>query len=108
MKEPRPHRGSPGKVRFEATIHTGRKARSADWAAALGVDRVPDPKGLVRALLTMDECVRLLDQGFEIRLHHAHPIRPLDPRLIETDEAVRRSLDQRLRGLDRAPGPEGT
>jgi hypothetical protein len=42
-----------------------------------------------------------------VRLHHAHPIRPLDPRLIETDESVRRQLDERLRGLERAPGPEG-
>ncbi len=114
MAESQAQRGSPGpddrwpapQVRFEATIHAGRKARSANWIDELNVDRVPDSKGLIRALLTPDDCVRLLDQGLEVRLHHAHPIRPLDPRLIETDESVRRWLDNRLRGIDRATGPQ--
>jgi len=80
----------------------------------LDIDLVPDPKNKVRALLTADDCVRLLDQGFEIRLHHALPVRPLDPALIETDESVRRWLDEGLRGIDRprgskrSTGPEGT
>jgi hypothetical protein len=95
------------RVRFEATIHAGRKARRAGRIDPLDIDRVPDPKGRIRALLTADDCVRLLDQGFEIRLHHAHPVRPLDPRLIETDESVRRWLDDRLQGLSRAAGPDG-
>lgn len=121
IKEQRPERGhGPNdreplcKVRFEATIHTGRKARSADWMNYLDIDRVPDPKNKVRALLTADDCVRLLEQGIEIRLHHAHPVRPLDPALIETDESVSRWLDAGLRGIDRpagpkrSPGPEDT
>jgi hypothetical protein len=121
MKEQQPERGPvPNdreftcKVRFEATIHAGRKARHADWMNYLDVDRVPDPKNQVRALLTADDCVRLLEQGFEIRLHHAHPVRPLDPALIETDESVRRWLDEGLRGIGRptppkrSTGPEGT
>jgi hypothetical protein len=115
MKEPRPQ-GDPGPddraparaVRFEATIHAGRKARSPDWIDRLDVDRVPDPKGRIRALLTADDCVRLLDQGFEIRLHHAHPVRPLDPSLIQTDESVRRWLDERLQGIARATDPAGS
>jgi len=116
MAESQAQHGSPGrddrgparKVRFEATIHPGRKARGANWIDELNVDRVPDSKGLIRALLTADDCVRLLDQGLEVRLHSAHPIRPLDPRLIETDESVRRWLDERLQGIDRAPGPKGS
>jgi hypothetical protein len=96
------------KVRFEATIHPGRKARSADWMNRLEIDRVPDPKGQVRALLTAEDCVRLLDEGFEIRLHHAHPVRPLDPASIETDESVRRWLDEELKGLERSTGPQGS
>lgn len=120
-KEQQPERGhGPDdreplrRVRFEATIHAGRKARSADWMNYLDIDLVPDPKNKVRALLTADDCVRLLDQGFEIRLHHALPVRPLDPALIETDESVRRWLDEGLRGIDRprgskrSTGPEGT
>ena len=116
MAESQAQRGSPGpddrgparQVRFEATIHPGRKARSANWIDELNVDRVPDSKGLIRALLTADDCVRLLDQGLEVRLHSAHPIRPLDPRLIETDESVRRWLDERLQRIDRAPRPGGS
>ncbi len=94
------------KVRFEATIHAGRKARSDDWMDHLGIDRVPDPKNKIRALLSADDCVRLLEQGFEIRLHHAHHVRPLDPGLIETNESVRRWLDEGLRGIDRPAGPK--
>ena len=86
-------------VLFEATIHAQSKDLNLDLIARLDIDRVPDPKGLIRALLTADDCVRLLDLGFEVRLHHAHPIRPLAPSLIETDESVRRWLDEKLRGL---------
>lgn len=74
----------------------------------LEIDRVQDPKGQVRALLTPEDCVRLLDQGFEIRLQYAHPVAPLDPALIATDESVRRWLDEELRGIDRPTGPTGS
>ena len=88
-----------GNVFFEATIHAQRKDVNVDLINHLDIDRVPDPKGLVRALITADDCVRLLDLGFEVRLHHAHPVRPLAPSLIETDESVRRWLNEKLRGL---------
>jgi hypothetical protein len=91
----------PQQLRFEATIHPGRKARGADWVNYLEIDRIPDRKGEIRALITADECVRLLEQGFEIRLYHAHPVRPLDPALIETDESFRRWLYQELRSIKR-------
>ncbi len=107
QEERRPRAGDPGgKMRFEATIHAGRKTKSDDWANHLDVDRVPDAKGRVRALVTADDCVRLLDQGLEIRLYHAHPVRPLDPALIETDESVRRWLDKKLRGIKGYKGPK--
>lgn len=91
-------------VRFDATIHPGRRADDPRWMDRLDVDRVPDSRGRVRALLTVADCVRLLEQGFEIRLRHAHPVRPLDPRLIESDESVRRWLEAGVRGLERAGG----
>ena len=90
----------PQQLRFEATIHPGRQARGADWVNYLEIDRIPDRKGEIRALVTADECVRILDQGFEIRLYHAHPVRPLDPALIETDEAFGRWLDEGLRTIE--------
>src|SRR5215211_7877601 len=111
-KKQRPPRG-PGsndrepapQVRFEATVHAGRKPMRADWRNQLEIDRVQDPKGEVRALLTAEDCVRLLDEGFEVRLQHAHPVRPLDPKLIETDESVRRRVEEQLKGIARATGP---
>ncbi|MBK9316863.1 MAG: hypothetical protein IPM55_21850 [Acidobacteria bacterium] len=33
------------KMRFEATIYPGRKAKTKDWADDLNVDRVPDARG---------------------------------------------------------------
>ena len=91
----------PRKVRFEATIHPGRKARAPDWMDHLSVDRVPDPKGRVRALLSADDLERLLGEGFEIRLQHAHPVRPLNPELIETDDSAQRWLEDQLRNVPR-------
>ena len=52
------------KMRLEATVYTGHKAKTKQWADDLDVDRVPDAKGRVRALVTVEDCVRLLDQGF--------------------------------------------
>jgi hypothetical protein len=54
-------------ITFEATIYPGRKAKTKEWADDLDVDRVPDAKGRVRALITVEDCVRLLDRGLEIR-----------------------------------------
>jgi len=66
----------PPTVRFSATIHTRRKAES-QLDGKLDIDRVPDPKGLVRALVTAADCVRLLNQGLEVHLHQAYPVQPL-------------------------------
>jgi len=86
-------------VLFEATIHAKSKDVNVDLIDRLDIDRVPDPKGQIRALLTADDCVRVLDLGFEVRLRHAHPVRPLDSSAIETDDSVRRWLEEKLRGL---------
>jgi hypothetical protein len=87
-------------VRFDATIHAPHKA-DPNWVDQLNIDRVPGPKGLVGALVTAADCVRLLDLGFEVRLHHAHPVRPLNPALIETDESAQRWLDKELKKIKR-------
>jgi hypothetical protein len=94
------------KVRFEATIYPGRRSRTKGWADQLDIDRVPDAKGRVRALITIEDCVRLLDQGLEVRLYRAHRYEPLDPALVETDESFRRWLDERLGGLKGNRGPK--
>jgi hypothetical protein len=94
------------KMRFEATIHPGRQAKTKDWADDLEVDRVPDARGQVRALLTVEDLARLLDRGLEVRLHRAHPYEPLDPDLILPEDAFKSWLDERVSALKAKPGPE--
>ncbi len=85
-------------VRFSATIHL-RQAADPDALNKLDIDRIPDPKGLIRALLTPADCVRLLDQGFEVRLEQAYPVQPLDPKLIESDDSFKRWLDKSVQTI---------
>ena len=90
-------------MRFEATIYPGRKAGITNWADDLNVDRVPDHAGEVRALLSMDDVVRLLQQGLEVRLSRVHASGPLDPSLIVTDESFQRWLDEKVNRLKATP-----
>ena len=94
------------KMRFGATIYPGRKAKTKDWADDLNIDRVPDAKGRVRALITIEDLVRLLDQGLEVRLYRAYPYGPLDPALIVTDESFKRWLEEQVNTLKANPGPK--
>ena len=94
------------KMRLEATIYPGRKAKTKDWVDDLDVDRVPDPKGRVRALITVDDLVRLLDQGLEVRLYRAHAYEPLDPALVMTDRSFKRWLEEQVGTLKANPGPK--
>lgn len=97
----------PPKVRFSATIHAPANA-NPNWMDQVQVDRVPDPQGQVRALLTEADLVRLLDQGYEIRLYQAYPVQPLDPKLIESEDSFQRWLDQRIRKIKRPGKPKGS
>ena len=94
------------KMRFEATIYPGRQAQVKDWADHLNVDRVPDSQGVVRALVTVEDLVRLLEGGLEVRLFRAYPSEPLDPALIVTDASFKRWLDQQVNALKAKPGPK--
>jgi hypothetical protein len=96
VQQPSP--AEPGKQRFEATIHPGdAREMDLDRVAELDLDRVPDPEGMVRALVNLEEISRLVQQGFEVRLHRAVPVQPLDPRLIPGDDEVRAWFDERIR-----------
>jgi len=94
------------KMRFEATIRPGRKAETKDWADDLNVDRVPDSKGEVRALLTVADLARLLEEGLEINLSRAHASEPLDPSLIVSDSSFKQWLNERVNTLKAKPGPK--
>ena len=94
----------PPAVRFSATVHASEQTARAlpNWMDTLEIDRVPDPSGLVRALLTPVDCVRLVNQGFEVRLYEAYPVKPLDPALIESEDSFKTWLDQKLQTFKRA------
>ena len=94
------------RMRFAAMIYPGRKAKTKDWADNLDVDRIPDAKGRVRALLTVEDLVRLLEQGLEVRLYRAHAYEPLDPAMIMTDSAFKHWLDEQVSNLKAKPGPK--
>ena len=75
---------------------------------ATPLDRMPDRYGRLRALVTADECARLLDLGYEVRLHRHYPIQPLDAGLIATDESVQQWLDERLAEVRPSDSPPPT
>ena len=91
-----------GPTRFEATILPGVQALSLARVADLDLDRIPDPEGEVRVLITAEDAERLLEQGFEVRLLRAHAVRPLDPELISDDADVQAWLDAQTAGIERA------
>ena len=91
-------------VRFEAVVHPGERERSLERVADLDLDRVPDPDGGVRVLITSDEAEQLLDRGYEVRLVRAHRAQPLDRSLVEDEDASRAWLEDRTRGIGRESG----
>ena len=92
---------SPAAVRFSATIHV-RDVTDPTWFERLAIDRVPDPTGAIRALVTPADCVRLVNEGYEVRLDAAYPVQPLNPALIETKESVQSWIDERIQTAKRA------
>jgi hypothetical protein len=94
----------PPSVRFSATIHPRGKT-DAKLIEKIDLDRVPDPQGQIRALVTTADLVKLLDQGFEVRLHQAYPVQPLNPKLIESEDSFKRWLDKTVQGIKGAKKP---
>lgn len=89
--------GERDPVRFEATLHPRAEGADLRRVADLDVDRVPDPAGDVRVLVDVDECRRLLDSGFEVRLQRAVPVHPLDAGMVASEDDARGWLEQRVR-----------
>lgn len=92
--------GNPG-MRFEVTIHPSKRIETLDAVQELDIDRVPDPEGGVRALVTMEEAARLAERGYEVRLLQPLPAKPLDPALVADDAEVRTWLERRVEGIER-------
>ncbi len=90
-----------GPTRFEATILPGAQQLSLARVAEFDLDRIPDPDDQVRVLITAEDAERLLEQGFEVRLLRAQPVRPLDPALIANDADVDAWLHRQTAGIER-------
>ena len=95
---------TPG--RFVATIHPGRGAGDLSSLAAMGLDILPARDSEVHALVTVGECVALLEAGYEVRLLDHYPIEPVDPALIASDREAKRWLKSRLAEIRPDAGPE--
>lgn len=96
----------PGRpnVRVEALIIGGEGRPALAAVADLDLDRVPDPDGGVRVLLTGDEAVQLVERGYEVRLVRSLLVAPLDPKLVMDDETARALLEVRVQGVERQDG----
>jgi hypothetical protein len=94
-----------GELRFEATVHPGDADVPLARVADLDLDRVPDPQGGVRVLVTADQVVALLDRGYEVRLHRFARVEPLRADLRADDDAAIAWLEERVQGIPREEGP---
>jgi hypothetical protein len=88
-------------LRFEATVHPGDADVPLGRVADLDLDRVPDPQGGVRLLVTTDEIVALLQRGYEVRLQRVARAEPLTPDLRVNDDAAIAWLEERVQGIPR-------
>lgn len=86
-------------TRFEVTVQSPPSGPSLAAVADLDLDRVPDPHGGVRLVVTADELRRLEASGYEVEVQAELAVQPLDPGLVLGDEEARRWLDERLAGL---------
>jgi hypothetical protein len=93
-----------GDLRFEATVHPGEGDTALSRVFELDVDRLPDPQGGIRLVVTPEEVARLLEMGFEVRLYRTIPVEPLSADLIRSDEEAARWLEERVQGIAREEG----
>ncbi|NUP11362.1 MAG: hypothetical protein HOW73_35395 [Polyangiaceae bacterium] len=94
-------RPQQAEARFEATVHPGEYNIALARVADLDLDRVPDPQGGVRVIVTADELAELVRRGYEVRVFRSVPVEPLDPALIQSDEQAMRWLEERVAGIRR-------
>jgi hypothetical protein len=91
-------------VRFEATVHPRETEAALERVADLDLDRVPDPEGAVRVLVTAEDAARLVAQGYEVRLVKAHEVRPLDPAAVIDDAGAQAWLEEQTKDVERPGG----
>ena len=95
--------GAPS-MRFEATVHPGEKQLALERVADFYLDRVPDPEGGIRLLVTAEEAAQLVESGYEVHLLRALPVTPLDAGLVMDDDSARLWLEDQVSGIERQQG----
>ena len=93
--------GRPEGGRFEATVHPGEQDVALSQVSDLDLDRIPDPQGGVRVVVTAEEIAELTQRGYEVRVVRTIPLEPLSPELIQTDDDAQRWLEERVTGITR-------
>jgi hypothetical protein len=93
--------GEKRELRFEAILGPLPRGKAIAAAAELALDRLPDVSGRVRLLISPADAQRLLDRGFEVRLIAAVPVKPLDAKLVMTNEQSKELLEAQVKGLPR-------
>jgi hypothetical protein len=91
-------------IRFEAKVLPGERQVSLQRVADLDLDRIPDPEGDVRVLISTEDAENLVERGYEVVLLRAQRVQPLDPRLVSDDDSVSAWLEQQTRGIERQEG----
>lgn len=87
--------------RFEATVHPGERDVALTQVSDLDLDRIPDPAGGVRVVVTADELAELVRRGYEVRVYRTVPLEPLNPDLVGSDEDAVRWIEERVAGIPR-------
>ena len=88
-------------LRFEATVHPGETGPALEGVGDLDLDRVPDPEGRVRLLISAEDAAQLLMRGYEVLLVKALPLQPLDPALVLDDDSARAWLEEQTKAIER-------
>lgn len=83
-------------LRYEVTVRARPGGPPTIRVADLDLDRVPDPAGDTRLLVSADDLARLQDEGFDVRVEREVPVRPLDPGLVADDASVRAWFDEQV------------
>lgn len=93
-----------GGMRLEVTVHPGAEQRSLDGVYDLDLDRIPDPKGELRVLVTEEQLKELVARGYEVRQLKSYPVQPLDKSLIMDNETAVGAVERQLEGLRQKGG----
>lgn len=95
--------GQAPRDRIEVTIDLD-DVRGLEAIDKLDLDRLPDPEGRVRALVSDEDLARLKEAGFGVQVGERIPVAPLDPSLVFTDDDAETWLRRRLDGVSRENG----